>query len=94
LRAGWPWNVTISFGLVAGIYGRTGQLLQSLEPKHYGGLYGPELHRLHGNLLLAGSPPATDEAEMHLRKATALARKSQMEVARVRTARALRDWLG
>lgn len=95
LRAGWPWSASISFGLVADIYGRTGQpakgldMLRSLEPKHFEGLYGPELHRLYGNLLLAGSPQATDEAETRLRKAAALARERQMKSLELRAAMSL-----
>lgn len=97
--AGWPWGASISFGLVADIYARAGQpakglhMLKSLEPKHYEGLYGPEIYRLHGNLLLDGSLQATDEAEMHLRKATTLARERQMKSLELRAAISLAYFL-
>ncbi|MDM0108048.1 AAA family ATPase [Variovorax sp. J22R24] len=99
LRAGWPWSASISFGLVAEIYARTGHpakgldMLRSLEPKQYDGLYGPELHRLYGHLLLAASPHATDEAETRLREAVALARERQMKSLELRAAMSLAYFL-
>jgi class 3 adenylate cyclase/tetratricopeptide (TPR) repeat protein len=95
LRAGWPWSASISFGLVADIYGQTDQpakgldMLRSLEPKQYEGLYGPELHRLYARLLLAVAPLATDEAEARLRAAVALARERQMKSLELRVAMSL-----
>ena len=99
LRAGWPWSAGISFGLVADLYGQAGQpakgldMLRSLEPKHYAGLYGPELHRLHARLLLAGTPQASDEAEMRLRAAVTLARERRMKSLELRAAMSLAYFL-
>jgi hypothetical protein len=88
-----PASASISFGLTD-IY-QTGQpakglaMLRSLEPKHYCGLYGPELHRLYAGPLLADSPQATDEAEARLREAVALARERQMKALELRAAMSL-----
>jgi predicted ATPase len=68
-------------------------MFRSLEPKHYGGLYGAELHRLHAELLLAVTPGARDEAETHLTEALALARERQLKTLELRAAVSLAQFV-
>jgi adenylate cyclase len=90
LCAGWSWAACISFGLAADVYRCVGQpgkgldMLRTLDPERYHGLYGPELHRLHAGLLMAAIPGTTDEAESHLREAKALAHERRMKALELR----------
>jgi len=95
LRAGWSWSASVSFALSADLYGKAGkpakgmEMLESLEPWHYAGLYGPELHRLCAVLLSAASPHRRDEAEARLWQALTLARQRKMKSLELRVAMSL-----
>ena len=69
-------------------------MLRSLEPKQYQGLIGPELHRLHADLLLKVTPEAIDEAETGFRRAIALAHERQLKSLELRAAISLARLLG
>lgn len=86
---------SMSLGLGAETYARAGHpekglgLLGAFQPEQLLGLFGPELHRLYAELLLACSPTATDEAEARLRTAIALAQERQMKALELRAALSL-----
>lgn len=95
LCAGWPWMASLSFGLVADIQGRRGEpakgldMLRSLGPERYDGLYGAELHRLYAGLLLAATPDAVSEAEARLRQAVELSRARGLKALELRASMSL-----
>ena len=89
MSAGWPWSATVSVGISAEIFGLAGQhargldLLRALEPRHYAGMYGPELRRLLAKLHMTAGP-GDEQAETHLNAAIELARDKQLKALRLR----------
>jgi hypothetical protein len=60
-----------------------------MDEKCYLGLYGPELHRLYAELLLATAPAADAEAEARLHASLALARERRLKTLELRAAMSL-----
>lgn len=65
------------------------ELLRELKPGQFLRLFGPELHRLYAQTLLACSAGAIDEAEARIRTAIALAQERQMKALELRAALSL-----
>jgi class 3 adenylate cyclase len=91
----WPWGLVLGLALAADTYARAAQpargleLLRSMDEKCYLGLYGPELHRLYAELLLATAPAADAEAEARLHASLALARERRLKTLELRAAMSL-----
>jgi class 3 adenylate cyclase/tetratricopeptide (TPR) repeat protein len=77
------WHDDLSITLLAGAYGIAGQpekglrALERLVARGSVGFYQPEVHRVHGELLLAASTAAAAEAETSFRRGLELARARQ-----------------
>ncbi|MFQ5945375.1 MAG: sigma 54-interacting transcriptional regulator [Anaerolineae bacterium] len=73
------WGAVFSSYLLAGAYLKLGQpengleVLRALVAPGIEGFYQAELERLRGELLLARTPPARDQAESHFRRAIDIA---------------------
>jgi class 3 adenylate cyclase/tetratricopeptide (TPR) repeat protein len=93
---GWTdWHDDFSTTLLACAYGIAGQpaeglrTLERLIARGSAGFYQPEVHRVHGELLLARSTAAGAEAERCFRRGLALARARQERSLELRAAMSL-----
>jgi tetratricopeptide (TPR) repeat protein len=78
---GASWRHVFCLCVLAQLYADAGhaeegsRVLASITENDREAFYAPEVHRIEGELLLRGAPPATDEAERCFRRAIALAQR-------------------
>ena len=89
------WHDDLSIALLADAYRIGGRpekglrLLERLVARGSAGFYQPEVHRIHGELLLAASTAAAAEAEASFRRGLELARARQERSLELRLAMSL-----
>ena len=89
------WHDDLSVALLAGAYGIAGQpenglrVLERLVARGSAGFYQPEVHRVHGELLLAASATAAAEAQISFQRGLELARARRERSLELRLAMSL-----